>query len=202
MKKYEMKSICSYCEKEYIGIKSNIKKAINNFCSRRCYGLFRRTRAIVDCDNCGVGFEKLEYWIKRSEHNFCCHECAMEFGRVKVECINCGKVFNKMKSQLKLFPNSFCDKQCYGEYRRRDDAKDRGQWKDVEWKRLVKERDGYICQICGTDEVLQVHHIYSWQNFPDKRFEIENGITLCRTCHWETHKKYGMDYAPVEINNE
>lgn len=64
-----------------------------------------------------------------------------------------------------------------------------------EWTVAVKERDGWQCQLCGkknrelnekgTPTVLNAHHIIARDNkeFPDLRFEVENGITLCAGCH-------------------
>jgi hypothetical protein len=55
------------------------------------------------------------------------------------------------------------------------------------WRRAVYERDNYICQDCGVrGGKLEPHHIYSFANYPELRFEVSNGITLCKSCH----KKY------------
>lgn len=49
------------------------------------------------------------------------------------------------------------------------------------WKEYCKKRDGK-CRLCGGNEVLQVHHIFSRTK---KRLflDIDNGITLCSRCH-------------------
>jgi hypothetical protein len=61
-----------------------------------------------------------------------------------------------------------------------------------EWSFKVKRRDGFTCQKCGKrGGVLHSHHIESWDQNPELRFNIENGITLCEDCHFEFHKKYG-----------
>jgi len=52
------------------------------------------------------------------------------------------------------------------------------------WRSKVFERDLYICQKCGKSGVyLVAHHIKSFANYPDLRFEINNGLTLCKKCH-------------------
>lgn len=53
-------------------------------------------------------------------------------------------------------------------------------------KRLIKERDDYTCQMPGCDATsdLEVHHIISAENGGDN--DLNNGITLCRTCHHKT----------------
>lgn len=51
------------------------------------------------------------------------------------------------------------------------------------WSLKVKERDGFKCQICNCEEDLHSHHIEKWNINKEKRFDINNGITLCRTCH-------------------
>jgi 5-methylcytosine-specific restriction endonuclease McrA len=49
------------------------------------------------------------------------------------------------------------------------------------WKQVCKDRDK-VCQICGSKEVLQVHHIFSRKN-KGLFLDVENGILLCRNCH-------------------
>lgn len=53
-----------------------------------------------------------------------------------------------------------------------------------EWRKAVYERDNYTCQICnmrGGD--LNVDHIKPFALYPDLRFDIDNGRTLCIECH-------------------
>ena len=52
------------------------------------------------------------------------------------------------------------------------------------WRRAVFERDNYTCQWCGVrGSYLEADHIKPWAYFPDLRFELSNGRTLCRLCH-------------------
>lgn len=70
------------------------------------------------------------------------------------------------------------DKRRYPEYR--------------EWREIVFKRDNYTCQTCGCrGNTLNAHHLDGYNNNPDKRILLENGITLCDSCHKNFHNKYG-----------
>lgn len=52
------------------------------------------------------------------------------------------------------------------------------------WRRAIFERDGYRCQVCcQVGGYLTAHHIKSWAHYPELRYDINNGITLCESCH-------------------
>ncbi len=61
------------------------------------------------------------------------------------------------------------------------------------WRKQVFERDNYICQKCGNKckkgnpVVIHPHHIKSYTYFPEERYVVDNGITLCISCHHQTH---------------
>ncbi len=58
------------------------------------------------------------------------------------------------------------------------------------WRKAVFERDNYTCQCCGEKEKvsgkLEADHIKPLAYFPELRFAIDNGRTLCRECHKKT----------------
>ena len=56
------------------------------------------------------------------------------------------------------------------------------------WKFAVLYRDSFTCRCCGSKERVQAHHINSWASYPEDRYVIENGMTLCHTCHTLVHK--------------
>ena len=67
-----------------------------------------------------------------------------------------------------------------------------------DWKKSVFKRDGFLCQICldQTHDRLNAHHIYDFANYPELRYDIRNGITLCEQCHLNhyegsLHSTYG-----------
>lgn len=78
------------------------------------------------------------------------------------------------------------------------------------WHKAVMERDGYVCVIGGKKHGNKVHadHIKPFAYFPELRFELSNGRTLCVECHRKTdtwgHKAiknnevgYRKDIKPV-----
>jgi hypothetical protein len=67
----------------------------------------------------------------------------------------------------------------------KDDSKDRGGQLHREWSNSVKKRDGWKCRISNLQcrGRLEAHHILSWTRYPNLKYEIKNGITLCHFHH-------------------
>ena len=60
------------------------------------------------------------------------------------------------------------------------------------WRDSVFARDNFTCQDCGVRSgngraiVLNADHIKPFSLFPEYRFNLSNGRTLCRDCHKKT----------------
>lgn len=73
---------------------------------------------------------------------------------------------------------------------RRERNTEMGRYAYKQWRTEVFHRDGYTCQKCYTKgRRLNAHHIKPWAEYPDLRYDISNGITLCEHCHDLEHGK-------------
>jgi len=57
----------------------------------------------------------------------------------------------------------------------------------------VLERDGWRCQICGSMQHLQVHHL-KFRSHSGEDLE-ENLITLCADCHARVHAAFLLSHS-------
>jgi len=68
--------------------------------------------------------------------------------------------------------------------------KERGGHRHKCWSKEVKKRDNYTCHFNEDCEGrLESHHIKSWKYYPELRYELDNGITLCHKHHVLVEKK-------------
>lgn len=115
--------------------------------------------------------------------------------RVNVSCDQCGKTVEKQKSGFERTEKHFCNPECFKLYLKENrvetvDVTDSAEYK--EWRLKVYKIDGYRCKMpgCGSrSKQIHAHHIYKKKEFPEKMFDVENGITLCRLCHQKTYGK-------------
>ena len=71
----------------------------------------------------------------------------------------------------------------------------------LKWK--IKKRDGYKCAECGGTDKLLIHHI----DYDKSNSEMDNLITLCRSCHTKTMPdngdrwKWKLFYSAIRSDN-
>lgn len=70
------------------------------------------------------------------------------------------------------------------------------------WREQVYAKDWYTCQCCGQSIGIdkEAHHFMSFALYPDLRFDVNNGITLCSDCH-SAVKPGGFHYVYGVNNN-
>lgn len=81
-----------------------------------------------------------------------------------------------------------CGEECWNYVKDRSKLakqEERNGNRHKEWSRKVKNRDNWKCRINNKDCQGKViaHHILPWSSFPELRYIINNGITLCHFHH-------------------
>jgi 5-methylcytosine-specific restriction endonuclease McrA len=72
-----------------------------------------------------------------------------------------------------------------------------GRFEYQDWRKAVFGRDNYTCQECNASGVyLEADHIKPWCAYPELRYDVGNGRTLCRPCHMkqDTHGRGALKY--------
>ena len=131
-------------------------------------------------------------------------------GDVKYNCLYCGKKFYDKRSRKGESDNLFCSIECYHEWY---SGKNNHAWQGgisfepygIEFnnrlRKQIRERDNYICQLCGEPQNgkrLSIHHIdYNKQNN-----NPNNLISLCDICHIKTNtnREYWKKHFNIKIN--
>jgi len=119
-------------------------------------------------------------------------------------CLMCGKRVLTQPAQMVYRNRKNCSKACYHAMRHIQALERRKTYtkhqldrlaryspEAQQWRKAVFERDNYTCQICGIrGSYLEADHIKPFAFFPELRFELYNGRTLCRSCHDKTKVGY------------
>lgn len=168
----------------------------------------------VQCIVCETKKEVSPY--RKDSFRFCSYRCAGEWRRVNYQgssnpswqgidrskkCQFCGIVFSwDGKQAASVFKSrKFCSRRCsdkggfrysgenHPNYRKDARRRNRGG-SHHKWVNAVISRDNATCQKCGAKGIeLHAHHIKPYKDYPELRFDIDNGITLCCLCHWAEH---------------
>jgi len=148
----------------------------------------RRQRMCKLCGNSGV---------RKGRHYH--PECSPRQGNSKklLACVDCGVIRTQFVAKNRKAPSrcvACARKHRCGEYNGRwrggitpQNKKIRASKEYSEWRRQVFERDNHTCVWCGqVSGKLHADHIYPFSLFPNLRFFIQNGRTLCVPCHMKT----------------
>jgi 5-methylcytosine-specific restriction endonuclease McrA len=172
-----------------------------------------KERAKKPCPSCGVMIHKgsqackscapklpsrievtrklVEHQKSTKQHNFCI-DCGVEIGLRGERCVRCrsfGALNASWKGGMRVLKERV-----------------RELLESRQWRSDVFTRDKFTCQDCGCiGGKLQAHHIIP-VNFIYQKYEIatveqaidcselwnlNNGVTLCKECHLELHKRKG-----------
>lgn len=179
-KKRGQYNMCPQCEIKFYVYQST--KDTRRYCSKICQDKATpKFSAIVQCEACNVGVKRTLKELKRvnSKQYFCSVEC--------------GRIGHSAYWQ------GISVKDWDG-YKTNDNDRVRATIEYNEWRTAVFKRDNYTCVECSSSKsgTLNAHHIHPRRDYPELIFDINNGVTLCKSCHEET---YGKEYEYIHYFN-
>jgi len=83
-----------------------------------------------------------------------------------------------------------------------DEVRERRSYIAKKWRNIILQRDGYKCQKCGNKEKLHVHHIQEFKDHRELRWDINNGVTVCVSCHEKIHSRRFPDWLTGRVTQE
>ncbi len=194
---------CFYCRKFFQPQHNSLK-----FCSRDCMALSHTKNHNRECVTC-----KKVFYARSMKTKFCSHVCyGVTLKKFKVKEIKVRKIQKKIafiKCRECLIPfeiplyriatAKYCSHSCRAKhfcgeksphwmFDRTQVLDNRSRTKQGQykvWRTEILKRDNYCCRMKNNlcKGILQVHHILPWRAYPDVRYNIDNGITLCIQHH-------------------
>jgi 5-methylcytosine-specific restriction endonuclease McrA len=145
---------------------------------------------IKKCKQCGTKFKP------NSNSQKYCKVC------LNKTCLYCSKIFiSPQRNQKQKYCSRTCNALGHPEKiknliahrgtkprtRHKTHRDKHGNMYDREWRTKIFKRDKYTCRNCGQVGVrLQAHHIKGYKEYPELRYILNNGLTLCVSCHKQT----------------
>lgn len=197
---------CESCGKTFRTFPSFVKKGGGRFCSNSCRGLWLSKSQIGKahhnwrggliqrvCEECGNTFKAFPASVKKGLCRFCCRKC-LSIWRSKNQTGEKSPSWKGGGTTLQL--------------------RIRGSRRYIIWRNDIFKRDNFTCRFCGSKcgngkrIILHAHHLRGLSvivddfrvNYPLLPIEftvvefkdlwnIDNGITLCKKCHKDEHKR-------------
>lgn len=185
--------VCAKCKEEKVLSEFNVRM------------IYKKKRPFSYCKDC-------ERKINNNKYLHKCSECGDVYKSGKKDSKICYKCRNKIFAntgaeflrKYNAIPqnNYWYGKPRIGEenpnynFQKTDEERENGRliMGYTEWRNSVYQRDNYTCVCCKDDKggKLNAHHIESYDWCREKRLDLQNGVTLCETCHTEFHKTFGF----------
>lgn len=197
-----IKRNCIICNKEFEVLWNSIPQ---RYCSKQCWlDDLKSKRPTVNCLTCGKEFHPFPADIKRGKAKFCSIECknkSLIKPKLELVCDGCGKTFLRLRYKLNGMDKHYCSQKCF-----RTNAcvfskmvgKNHPHWKGghgregrkydarlKRWRTKILNRDKK-CKYCGSTVRLEADHLWSFSIWPELKYKMWNGQTLCRKCHKAT----------------
>jgi 5-methylcytosine-specific restriction endonuclease McrA len=143
-----------------------------------------------DCKYCGKEFKG------RLRSIFCSRKCSNKGREVSEKTRNKFSKFHSTRprkrftidTKIKMSLAKTKEKEFTG-FKSTDNHRIRNSIENSEWIIKVFTGDEFTCCLCNNvGGRLEAHHIKQFSKYPELRFDINNGITLCKECHKKIDK--------------
>jgi HNH endonuclease len=188
--------ICQQCDTQFKNLKCY---KLIKFCSKQCEDAApRATPKFFICQTCGVQFDN---WNYVTDVKFCSRKCKGAAGT---------SYETRKKISLSRIGTPAAQSGPESHFWRGGTTKGRDRFRNGQnqvWRAAVYERDQYRCQHCGLPGKktigsrgigLDTAHLKPFARYPESRYDVDNGITLCRPCHIAFDVKNGHRGRPVK----
>ena len=189
--------LCLYCNKKFITkyYRWHELNGRKKYCSKKCYIDSQKVDRIkLNCENCNKEIFVIPYraYKRKNRVRFCSRQC-----QIKIVLPN-GYWFGKKRPKSKMgnaIKTMFKSKDVRGSANKNwkggitpISKKIRNSLEYKEWRETIFKRDNYTCILCGNNQSgnLNADHIKPFALYPELRFNLSNGRTLCIECHKKT----------------
>lgn len=176
--KHTLSKKCKTCGVTFKKLSTqSVTSFLNNriFCSRACHAKWQLGKKLPDST-----VAKMKGRIasnKKPLVEFNCTLCKVFVSRLA------GVTSKKTK-------NYFCSTKCANGYRNEGKTSLQKTIRESkpykEWRTSIFTRDDFRCVLCKTGGRIQADHIKPFALYPELRFNLDNGRTLCIECHKKT----------------
>ncbi len=139
------------------------------------------------CDFCKLDFRQYECNFRRNKTSlvFCSRPCKGKYYSLILFRLPPSQKGKSHTEETKLKMRNRKPWNYIGDRTQLAKKQERNDSSYKEWRKQVWLRDNFKCKIANPDCCgrIEAHHILSWSEYPELRYQNNNGITLCHAHH-------------------